>query len=937
MRPRQLFTALFIALSIFSINGQEHAPIQVFTPNDYGAENQNWGISQSDDKYIYIANSQGLLEFNGGSWKLYPSPNSTTNRCLKVINNLIYTGFYREFGFWKKNNFGNLEYTSISQKLNVQFLEDEEIWNIYKIEDWILFQSLSRIHVYDTTTDSISSIDSNTDIYKMFKVAKTILFQDGKGNLFEVRDNKAILFLSSTVLNNNLLANIFEVKDGFLFLTETNGFFKYENGVVKKWNTAADEKLKLLKIYSSVRMKDKSFLLGSISKGCIIISEDGKIVSEINQDSGLSNNTILSVFEDIDNNVWLGLENGLNVINVRSPFKIYEYYTQNIGAVNASIVYQNSLYLGTNQGLYYKSLNSDVKFQLITGTEGAVWNLTVLDDTLFCGHDLGTYIISKNFAQRIFDVRGTWGIKAIPKTGNLYLQGNYSGLYVIEKFNGSFNVRNKISGFDISSRFFEIIDDETVFVSHGYKGVYKLKLDENFEKVLKIEKETSVDKGSKTSLVNFNNQILFANVDGIFRYDHIRSEFVKDTLYSKLFDRSNYTSGILSHVAETNTLWLSSSRHLSYLELNKFSNTPNIKKVPLPKYNRNDVPGFENISHLTENKYLYGTSNGYIIIDIDKIEQKPFKVNITAVGNSSSKTIDSLNYVDFSNDLEFDYTNNNFQFSYTTPEYRKYSLPEYQYKLVGIYEAWSPWSSEATELFENLPAGDYVFQVRARIGDVLSSNTAEYKFSVSPPWYLSNTMLAVYALFVLLFSIMMHHIYKHFYKKQQERLLLKKERELERKELENQQQVMRFRNEQLRQDIDSKNRELGISTMSLIKKNDFLNTVKKELQSVENGRNLKNVIKIIDRNLNDKDDWHLFEEAFNNADKDFLKKIKSQHPELTSNDLRLCAYLRLNLSSKEIAPLLNISTRSVEVKRYRLRKKLNLKHEDSLTDYILEI
>ena len=137
--------------------------------------------------------------------------------------------------------------------------------------------------------------------------------------------------------------------------------------------------------------------------------------------------------------------------------------------------------------------------------------------------------------------------------------------------------------------------------------------------------------------------------------------------------------------------------------------------------------------------------------------------------------------------------------------------------------------------------------------------------------------------------------------------------------------------------MKNKNREVGISTMSLIKKNEFLNSIKKELKKVEDKKDIKHIINIIDRNLNNTDDWNLFEEAFNNADKDFLKKIKLLHTSLTSNDLRLCAYLRLNLSSKEIAPLLNISARSVEVKRYRLRKKMGLSHESNLSDYILEI
>ena len=125
--------------------------------------------------------------------------------------------------------------------------------------------------------------------------------------------------------------------------------------------------------------------------------------------------------------------------------------------------------------------------------------------------------------------------------------------------------------------------------------------------------------------------------------------------------------------------------------------------------------------------------------------------------------------------------------------------------------------------------------------------------------------------------------------------------------------------------------------MSLIKKNEFLNSIKKKLNYVSADQNIRQVVRMIDKNLNNTDDWKFFEEAFNNADKDFLKKSKSKHPNLTSNDLRLCAYLRLNLASKEIAPLLNISTRSVEVKRYRLRKKMNLDHETNLANYILEL
>ncbi|SFS54533.1 regulatory protein, luxR family [Zhouia amylolytica] len=149
---------------------------------------------------------------------------------------------------------------------------------------------------------------------------------------------------------------------------------------------------------------------------------------------------------------------------------------------------------------------------------------------------------------------------------------------------------------------------------------------------------------------------------------------------------------------------------------------------------------------------------------------------------------------------------------------------------------------------------------------------------------------------------------------------------------------MELKNEKLRQDVESKNRELAASAMGLISKNEILSQIKQDLtKDGDLEKNVKSVIKTIKVNTREEDNWNIFKEAFNNADSDFLKKVKELHGELTPNDLRLCAYLRLNLSSKEIAPLLNISVRSVEIKRYRLRKKMDLPREKSLVEYILEI
>jgi DNA-binding CsgD family transcriptional regulator len=97
---------------------------------------------------------------------------------------------------------------------------------------------------------------------------------------------------------------------------------------------------------------------------------------------------------------------------------------------------------------------------------------------------------------------------------------------------------------------------------------------------------------------------------------------------------------------------------------------------------------------------------------------------------------------------------------------------------------------------------------------------------------------------------------------------------------------------------------------------------------------IKKILKKINSHLTDKDDWLTFELHFRSAHSDFFENLRAKHPNLSSNEIKLSAYLKLNLSSKEIASLMNISIRSVEQGRWRLRSKLNLPKENGLVNYI---
>jgi len=920
----------------FSLKGQELPPIQVFTPNIYGGENQNWSISQSENKYIYVANTKGLLEFNGANWQLYPSPNETIIRSVKVVNEKIFTGSFMEFGFWERDSLGTLNYTSLSDKIKDQIFEDEQFWNIIELDKFILFQSLNNIYIYDTATDSFKTISSRTNLPKMCKVDGSIYFQKMDDGIYKIENGEPILITNDQIIKDNIVVNIYNHNNKLLIQTQNKGFYYLNEMSLEKWDILANNKLNQISVYSSIKLNDNSFALGTISKGLVHLTENGIVDFEIDQPKGLTNNTILSLFEDKDNNIWLGLDNGINCLNLASPYRVFNDGDGHLGTIYTATVFKGNLYIGTNQGLFYKAFNSTDEFKFIEETKGQVWSLQEIDSTLFCGHHNGTYIIENDTANLICDIDGTWNIRPIPNNErNLLVQGNYNGLNVLEKKEDTWVFRNKIQGFENSSKHFEFLNYHEVFVSHEYKGVFKITLNDSYIKTTKVEKDTSIDKGLNSSILKYNNDIIYAYKEGVFKYNKINDKFEKDTILSNIFNKEDYTSGKLIVDKKTNTLWGFSKTDLSYISPGKLTNIPKINKISFPYSLRKSITGYECISNLETNKYLLGLSTGYIIIDLDKIINKSYQIHINSIRNHALNS--NINMIDKNVFGEFRNKENNIEFNYSIAEFDKYLESEYQYQLEGFYDEWSDWSTKPEALFENLPFGNYVFNVRGRVGNTITDNIVSYSFTIEKPWYLSNISILFYLFGFLIVLLIIHNLYKQYYKKQKNKLIRDAQRELELKELENKEQQMLFENEKLQQDIENKNRELAISTMSLIKKNEFLNSIKSELKEKNDAFNLKPVIKIIDKNLNNTDDWKFFQEAFNNADKDFLKKIKSRHPDLTPNDLRLCAYLRLNLSSKEIAPLLNISPRSVEVKRYRLRKKMNLEHDASLTNYILEI
>lgn len=932
------FFLFSLSLVFTCLYSQELPPIKNFSTTSLDAGSQNWSITQDSLQHIFVANNAGLVKYNGVDWELLAAPNGAPLKTLKYLNGVLYSGMYKQFGYWKPNQFGQYKYTSLSDSLNVSLKADEEFWNIVGVRDWILFQSLDRIYIYNSKKQNFNIIEQE-NISKIFQVDEEIYFHALGTGLFTIKNGESELLYDQNEIKNKPILGIFKVGNDLLVIDEDGVFYSLNEGVIGRLEQFKELSTYGVKVYSSIRAEDGSFLLGTVSNGFFRIGQDGTLFENITKEDGLNNNTILSVFEDNHQNVWLGLDNGVSLLNQGFPMRIFEDLDGELGATYTSIVFEGFQYIGTNQGLYYRPSSENEDFIFIEGTEGQVWKLVAIDGILFCGHNEGTFIVDKNKAKQISTKPGTWDIKAIPGEQDLLIQGNYKGFSILEKdASGSWYYRNNIEGVEISSRFFEFESPRSLYLNNESYGLFKVDISEDLKSA---ESEFKLNFGYGSSLVRYENSIYYTtNENQRIHLINKNGELEIDSVLSNIFYQSKAAlKGPLLLEEHTKTIWGITNNSITVAQKDNFDDSWNQQSFYVsPEFRKQlGVTGFENVTFLKDNIFLIGTTNGFLTLNLNGTIDLNCPIQLSKFEKTFRNGQKENVAIRLDEEIKLASNENNLNFHFNTPNYYNLINTQYQYQLDGYYDDWSPWGSESQVSFSNLNPGDYTLKVRSKVGSTIASNMLEIKFDIATPWYATLFMIIVYVLSGIVLVLFGHKKYTNYYREQRDHAIKRTYRKIRIENLEREKELMQFKNENLRLDVANKTKELSISTHSLVKKNELLGDLKSKLKKVNSKKDVDEIIEIIDSYLNDSDDWEQFEKAFNNSDKEFFKKIKERHPDLTPNDLKICAYLRINLTSKEIAPLLNISIKSVEVKRYRLRKKLQLDKNTNLVTYILNI
>lgn len=906
-----LFFFFFLSIQLYA---QDLLPfVENYNKSDYQGDNQIWNVAQGKDNAMYFANNHYLLRYDGIKWEKYMLPNKTIIRSIYIDGDIIYSGSYKEFGYWYRKE-GKMKYVSISKGRKVfDEKENEEIWKIFKFNGKIYFQSFKEIFIYDSK--ALKKVVLAPLISYCFIVDNELLVATVSDGVQKLIGNKLVKIKGWDVLENNVIHAIEKYKGSTYIFTKKNGVYVVTNGVIQPWKNPLNERLKNASINIAKFLKKDKLIIGTASNGVYLVNLNDNSFININRDNVLMNNSVLSVGQDKEFNVWLGLDNGIAYIEVNSPTAIFYDNSGTLGSVYSVVKTRKGYLLASNHGVYTYEGN---QFSLVPSSQGQAWNINKIGDNYIIGHNEGTYLYENGHYSKFNGINGGWNlIKS--NVDNSYLQATYSGVYIYGDLRNS-SEKVMLKNLLKPIKYVAQNKKNEIWAADNYRGLYRIKYNDKYEtKVENITQKSGIKNDFGVKLFEFRNDILFLIHNSSYTFNSISNQLEKNDLFNSNFVN---VSDIVKIDDNHFIILQDGLLYQVYAKGNTF-----VRSLIQEKYYKGKIIN-DNLKIFKDgDNYLLNLDDGFISLQLNNSNSKIPQLKIEAFNNQQL----------VANNSKIKY-NSEIRIHVISGIYGA-TKPSLFYK-VNDSKNFTP-INDGQIILNNLDSGTNVFTVYNHDG-LQYNKISSFTFEVSKPWYFSFWMILLYLIFI---GSILYVYYKWNKMRYVQKLALREEELRHQKKIlemelkaENELNSQEYEKHILELELQSKSSEVAGKSLSIAKQSEMIESIQTILDSETDLNKLKSEIKkAIKINAVNKHEWETFETNLNQIHNEFIIKLSQKYPNLTPKDIKLCIYLKMNLSSKEIAPLMNISFRGVELHRYRLRKKLQLVPDDNLSKFLLSI
>lgn len=796
------FTKSNIAQSI-DYYGTPH--IENFDPNDNFGGKYIWSVCQDPRGIMYFGDREGILEFDGSTWRRHTIPNKSVVRSLASDTcGTIYVGANNDFGYLKPDSIGTLNYHSLHDLVPENTPYFQSIWQIFTTKQGVYFISQKKIFRFFNNTIEVIPVDMGLPCASYAN--ETIYIRDKKHGFATIQGNK-IIPLSNCEEINAMKRKYFFVhsispEEVIISFSLISQYFKYNN-ITKKITTFdlpeatssyLNEKLK----YHNLKIDNNRIAVATTKGGVVILDENNEIVRIINEKRGLISNNVYSLFLDAEKNLWAVTKKGISRIDISYPALFYNKLQGIETDVTCSKYYNGIQYIGTDTKLYYLPTDrlsayhdnhpvKTVKFPFDNN------QISDVNGHLLVSNWYGLSEIKENNAEVFYnkDIRVFCSGYDKRYPNKIVLGQNHALVVCTFKDAGpdsyieltdTFKIHNNLS--QIRSMAFD--DEGNLWLASYNEGIYLIRFKDKTLKnysIVHLTEKNGLPKEIQESFIDkFNNNINVFTPKGIYKpiypsKNNLDSAitFKHDPYWGSIFTTDSCGVKIAKKI--NNNAYFIHGDKTGILNIKGDSALFDYK----PFLKLNDILS----ASVENNRYInIGGSEYFCIYDTHKKKdvEKPFRVLIRQVLISSDDSLlfNGSYYDDDCNKVIIDQIDkykpiiehkyNSLRFNFSANFFESSHNNQYRFMVEGFDKTWSPWSTEPSAIYTNLPHGKYTFKVMGKNLYGTLSQVTTYKFTIKPAWYQTKWAYLLYCILSILFIAFVAKIYNRALSQQNNKL-----------------------------------------------------------------------------------------------------------------------------------------------------------------------
>jgi hypothetical protein len=694
-----------------------------------------------------------------------------------------------------------------------------------------------------------------------------------------------------------------------------------------------------------VAASPEGWLIGTAQGGVLVSSDWSEVNARYDEAAGLLGASVVGIAVDEIGNAWVAAEGGLNIIRFSWPQRVPQM-TESLKESGYS-----SLHLPTGRRFWGTSLG--VKTQAswnaplkpVRGIKDQTWSLQLLNNRPWVSHLNGAGWLNGEEYEPVIEGVGVWEVIEQPGTRYHYA-GTFNGLMRLDLTGEQALV--PVAGFEETSRFVAFESPRVVWVAYPYKGVYRVKLNAEGDRAEAVRLYTGEDglpEPVHVEVFDAAGEPIFSTNDGFYRYDATSDRLVPAReAFAGMIPREGHVERL--YAGEHATWWFLQGQTAGQIHphTSNLKTSMEVRRIPLTGTPL--VAPFERLELLTEDRVCVPVESGFLYLDASRMAADAVPPALTV------HSVTHLNSGEGALNLSIEETvldpgNHALEIRLRGFDPKWAGVQRYQWRLDEDGAEWSRPQESARVTLGGLGPGTHRIQFRAIIENGFTGPVTDWEVRVAHPWHerweFRIVLLALLIAAGVWFVRWKQRRIRIEHARDSARIEADRVRSEERYRREIESTELRLEAERLRRveaEVAAKNQELASATMHLVQKAQMTATLQTGLQALRDSvapperKQVDKLLSVLGASSRLDDNWEQFTQQFDQVHVEFHKRLLERFPDLTKNDLKLCTYLRMSLSSKEIASLTFVTVRAVEVSRSRLRKRLGLDPNENLLQFI---